>query len=262
LTISGQIVGSGAWGIVLESTDGSGATEKLVEEPNTEVYSAGWLPGGRTHVMWRSERPGSTIRRSDPGQPVRTLLQQKSGTRFATVSPDRQWVAYETASSGPSHVFVLSTDGGGPVQVSARTADAPRWSHDGKTLFFKSGASMWAVDVRTTGQEIDFVNERKLFDGEVAREYVVAPNGDFYTMVPAPEIAYQRHIQIRTRWLDDVERMMRGAKSPRLTSKPDVTSGDVDPAPCFRGHADTYPRLLPIFTSRPKPFSRRERRDR
>jgi serine/threonine-protein kinase len=212
LTVSGQVVGSGAWGIVLESTDGSGATEKLVEEPNAEVYSAGWLPGGRTHVMWRSERPGSTIRRSDPGQPVRTLLQQESGTRFATVSPDGGWVAYETASAGPSHVFVMSTDRGAPVQVSARTAENPRWSHDGKTLFFRSGESVMAVDVRTTGQEIDFVNERRLFDGGVAREYDVASNGDFYTMVPAPEIAYQRHIQLRTQWFDEVERMMRGAK--------------------------------------------------
>jgi Tol biopolymer transport system component len=205
------MVGSGAWGIFLESTDGSGASEKLVEEPDTEVYSAGWLPGG-PHVTWRSERPGSTIRRSDPGQPVRTLLQQESGTRFASVSPDGRWVTYETTSAGPSHVFVMSTDRGGPVQVSARPAEVPRWSHDGKTLFFKSGASMWAVDVRTTGQESDFVNERKLFDGEIAREYDVAPNGDFFTMLPAPEIAYQRHIQLRTQWFDEVERVMRGAK--------------------------------------------------
>jgi dipeptidyl aminopeptidase/acylaminoacyl peptidase len=136
-------------------------------------------------------------------------VEENTGVR---VSPDGRWVAYETTSTGPSHVFVMSTDGGGPVQVSARTAEVPRWSHDGKTLFFKSDASMVAVDVRTTFQEIDFVNERKLFDGEIAREYDVAPNGDFYTMVPAPEIAYQRQIQIRTRWFEEVERMMRGAK--------------------------------------------------
>jgi Tol biopolymer transport system component len=212
LTISGQIVGSGAWGIFLESTDGSGATERVVEEPNNEVFSAGWLPGGRAQVTWRTEIGGSTIRRSDPGQPVRTLLQQESFTRFARVSPDGRWVAYETTSTGPSHVFVMPTDGGGPVQVSARTAEVPRWSHGGKTLFFKSGASMMAVDVRTAGQEIDFVNERKLFDAEIAREYDVTPNGDFFTMLPAPEIAYQRHIQIRTQWFEEVERMMRGAK--------------------------------------------------
>ena len=40
----------------------------------------------------------------------------------------------------------------------------------------------------------------------------VAPNGDFYTMLPAPDVAYQKHIQIRTRWFDEVERVMRVAK--------------------------------------------------
>jgi hypothetical protein len=38
------------------------------------------------------------------------------------------------------------------------------------------------------------------------------PEPQFYTMLPAPEIAYQRHIQIRTRWFEEVERMMRRAK--------------------------------------------------
>ena len=70
---------------------------------------------------------------------------------------------------------------------------------------------MIAVDVQMAAQ-IDCVNERKLFDREIAREYDVAPNGDFYTMLPAPEVAYQRHIQIRTRWFDEVERVMRGAR--------------------------------------------------
>ena len=70
---------------------------------------------------------------------------------------------------------------------------------------------MMVVDVQIAGEQIDFVNERKLFDAEFAREYDVAPNGDIYTMVPAPEMAYQRVIQIRTRMFDEIERVMRAA---------------------------------------------------
>jgi Tol biopolymer transport system component len=136
------------------------------------VISAGWLPGDRTHLTWRSTGAGnSTILRNDLGQPARTLLEQKSSTRFARVSPDGRWLAYETTATGPSHVFVMSTEGGSQVQVSVRAAEVPRWSHDGKQLFFKSGDSIVAVDVPATGEQIDFVNERKLFDGEIAREY-------------------------------------------------------------------------------------------
>jgi hypothetical protein len=67
-----------------------------------------------------------------------------------------------------------------------------------------------AVDVHTVKDGIDFTNERKLFDGDIARDYDVAPNGDIFTMAPAPEIAYQKHVQLRTRWFDEVQRVMRG----------------------------------------------------
>jgi hypothetical protein len=211
LTVAGPVGGSGAWGIFLEPIDGGSAPEQLAEELRSEVFTAGWLPDASAHFTWRSEPGGSSILRTEAGLPPKPLLQHKSSTRYARVSPDGRWLAYETTSTGPSHVSVMSTAGGGErVQVSARTAEAPRWSRDGKQLFFRSGASMMAVDIRTTGGQIDFVNERKLFDGEMAREYDVAPNGDFYSMVPAPDIAYQRQIQIRTRWFDEVERAVRG----------------------------------------------------
>ena len=64
--------------------------------------------------------------------------------------------------------------------MSAREANAPRWCHDG----------------------------RQLFDTEIARDYDIAANGDIYTMVPAPDTAHQRYIQLRTRWFEEVERIV------------------------------------------------------
>jgi hypothetical protein len=96
--------------------------------------------------------------------------------------------------------------------VSPRPGEAPRWSHDGRQLFFRSGTAMMTVEVRETGDRIDLGPERKLFDAEMTGEYVVAPNGDFYTLAPVPGVAFQTHIQLRTRWFDEVDRVMRGAQ--------------------------------------------------
>jgi len=74
---------------------------------------------------------------------------------------------------------------------------------------------MMAVDVRESGEQIDFGTERKLFDAAMASEFDVAPNGDFYTMAPVPGAATQTHIQLRTRWFDEVDRVMRGARHQR-----------------------------------------------
>ena len=212
LAISGNRRGTSAWGVMTDPLDGVTSPEQLIDEPVIEIFTAGWLPGTRTHIVWISLQPGATIARKDPGQPMKTIAKDAGTIRAMRISPNGRWLAYDSTSTGPTHVSVVSAAGGELLPVSARAADTPRWSHDGRQLFFRSGTAIMAVDVREEGDRIDFVNERKLFDGDIAREYDVAPNGDFYTVVPAPDIAYQRHIQLRTRWFDEVERVMRGGK--------------------------------------------------
>ena len=110
-------------------------------------------------------------------------------------------------------MYVVSISGKGErVAVSPRPGDSPRWSHDGRQLFFRTGTAMMAVDVGRTGEQIELGAERKLFDAEMASEYAVGPSGDFYTLAPVPGAATQTHIQLRTRWFDEVDRLMRGSE--------------------------------------------------
>ena len=208
---SGPLTGSSAWAIVVEALDG-GSSETLISQPPNEVFTAGWLPGGRTHIAWDSRGQYSAgILRKDEGQPPQTILTERGNIRTVRISPSGGWLAYDSSVSGPFHVYVASISGKGErLQVSPRPAEAPRWSHDGRQLFFRSGTAMMAVDVRETGEQIDLGPERKLFDAAMAWEYAVAPNGDFYTLAPVPGTAFQTHIQLRTRWFDDVDRLMRG----------------------------------------------------
>jgi dipeptidyl aminopeptidase/acylaminoacyl peptidase len=212
LALSGLLVESSTWGIVVDPVH-EGRSEPLISEPIDEVFTAGWLPGGRSHVAWKNGPNGASIVRRDEGQPPQTILTGPGSIRSVRISPDGRWLAYESSDSGPFHVHVVSSTGKGDrLQVSPRPSDAPRWSHDGKQLFFRRGTAMMAVDVRSTGEQIDLGAERKLFDAEMASEYAVAPNGDFYTLTPVPGVSTQTHIQLKTRWFDDVERLMKGSK--------------------------------------------------
>jgi eukaryotic-like serine/threonine-protein kinase len=216
LAASGPLMGSTAWAVVAESLDGS-SKDSLISEPPHEVFTAGWLPGGRTHIAWitSSERSASIVRKDD-GQPLQTVLTEGGIVRTVRISPDGRWLAYDSSVSGPFHVYVTSISGKGErMQVSPRPGEAPRWSHDGRQLFFRNGEAMMAVDVQSKGEQIEIGAERKLFDAAMAWEYDVAPNGDFYTLAPVPGAAFQTHIQLRTRWLEDVDRLMRGTQQRR-----------------------------------------------
>jgi hypothetical protein len=95
------------------------------------------------------------------------------------------------------------------VAVNARGGEAPRWSRDGRQLFFRRDGAVLAVDVTATEGDIHFGPERKLFEWEVSREYDVSPSGEFYSMEPVPGAAQQTSIQVRTRWFEEVARLVR-----------------------------------------------------
>ncbi len=54
---SGALQGSHVWAVVAEALDGS-SKERMFDDAVREIFSAGWLPGGRTHIAWTSEPNG------------------------------------------------------------------------------------------------------------------------------------------------------------------------------------------------------------
>src|SRR5215472_17113811 len=67
------------------------------------------------------------------------------------VSPDGKWVAYESNESGKPEVYVVPASGdGGRSTVSTIGGRAPKWSHNGRGLFYvevSGPAQLMAVDV-------------------------------------------------------------------------------------------------------------------
>ena len=112
---------------------------------------------------------------------------------------------------GPFQVYVMSITGkGARVAVTARGGQAPRWSRDGRRLFFRRGGALIAVEIDVSGgAEIHFGPERKVLEWDTAGEYDVAATGEFYSMEPAPGAAHQTSIQLRTGWFAEVDRLVQ-----------------------------------------------------
>ena len=126
---------------------------------------------------------------------------------FASFSPDSRWVVYTSDASGMTAVYVAPVEGGPTVHrwpISSGSGFEPRFSPDGKTIYYRSAASEWmAVDVRFTNEKLEAGTPKALFvlpsiDWPYMRNIMeVLPNGSGFMTVHPPSTAVTS-IRIRT----------------------------------------------------------------
>jgi serine/threonine-protein kinase len=124
---------------------------------------------------------------------VMPLLVDPSFNLSIALSPDGRWLAYGSNESAEQYeVFVASfPDMRSKRQVSSGGATEPRWSRNGRELYFVSGGRLMAAPV-TPGPALQVGNPRPLFSVEGYRrarnhpQYDVAPDGRFVMIREAP----------------------------------------------------------------------------
>jgi len=115
-------------------------------------------------------------KRDRTAQPFRSGSFNEELPRF---SPDDRWIAYQSDELGQSEIYVVPYPGPGPTcKVSSSGGAEPRWSEDGRELFYRQGSGAMVVDVADSS----FCNAtpRLLFDGLEQWSWDVSPEGDFF----------------------------------------------------------------------------------
>jgi Tol biopolymer transport system component len=146
-----------------------------------------WLQDGKSIVYASGADAGTDVGRftlSGGGAP-QPLVHLATVLPASHVSPDAHWMAYTAPESGMLQVFVTSfPDARGRWRISPSGGNEPRWSRDGRDLFYLSAdRKLMMVTVRR-GPRFAAGAAMKLLDRPVA-DYAVGRDGRFLIEIPA-----------------------------------------------------------------------------
>jgi Tol biopolymer transport system component len=80
------------------------------------------------------------------------LVNTQFSEGYPSFSPDGKFIAYFSNEAGERQIYVQSLQNSGKWQISSSEGSRPRWSRDGKKLFYMAeGRKLMSVDVNTNG---------------------------------------------------------------------------------------------------------------
>jgi serine/threonine protein kinase len=136
------------------------AEEKVLLETPESQFPQDWSADGRSLLyaaigpktgrdLWVMDMNASA---SNP-QTRRAVVNTPAEERLAQFDPSGRWIAYETNASGQFEIVVQPfPDPGGKWQVSTNGGTQPRWSADGRELYFVGpDGDLMAVQILTAG---------------------------------------------------------------------------------------------------------------
>jgi hypothetical protein len=147
---------------------GGGTSEALYKDTNlTWRDPVGWTPDGT--FAWIEGAAGTTelnIWQMPAGQPARAkpFLEGAGHNPEARLSRDGRWIAYASDQSGDFDIIVQPFPSGGQrYTASLHGGRFPRWSADGRELFYLSRDFAQLMAVSVTGDPPAFGTPRELF---------------------------------------------------------------------------------------------------
>jgi serine/threonine-protein kinase len=219
-------------GMVWLPADGRGSPQPLNHRGPRAQFPSSWSVDNVLAFVTRGGDPGGADNgigvwtlQMDNSSPAEAFVQTGMDSESPAFSPDGKWLAYSTystavpADSGPPDVYVRPYPEGTPVQrISADGGWSPKWSRDGRRLFYKTleppadrETQRWMVVDVTTAPTFTRSRPRPLFAGPYLNtgaiaNYDVDATDERFIVVQRLEMAPQpvTHIELVVNWFEEL----------------------------------------------------------
>jgi serine/threonine protein kinase/Tol biopolymer transport system component len=197
----------------LRPVAGNGQEESVFVVQRGGYRPSSWSPDGK-YLIFRASVPETGLDLwllpfSD--RKPRPLLETKFNEQHAQISPDGNWLAYQSDESGNNEVYVtkfpMNQSGLQPARswrISVGGGTNPDWRGDSKELYFVSGNKLMAVKVNG-GAEFQAGTPQSLFEIE-GTNYAPSKDGQRFLVSVVTEKAAAPPINVVLNWTAEVRK--------------------------------------------------------
>jgi Tol biopolymer transport system component len=205
---------SGAPRIYIRRADGTGDRDSLPSRSDSFCGPVDWSADG-TRILARVNSAQGlwdiVVYTAPFHDPPRPFAATPFIERWASISPDGRWIAYESNETGRFEIFVRPADGSpGRWQVSARGGRYPLWRRDGKELFFQApdqsivSAAIHAQSGFAADTPVALFHHELATLGYTGRPWSVSPDGQRF-LLTVPALSSERpHFDVWVNWAESL----------------------------------------------------------
>jgi len=203
----------GPYNIYWKTLDGSRPDEPLLRGEGTK-YPFSWSADDRMLAFVRiNPRTFQDILLLSDQAKEEPFLVTPFPEGAPTFSPDGRWLAYVSAESGRTEVYVRPVPGPGQKwTISADGGSEPVWTRNGRQLFYRRGNAVFAVEVQTA-PTFSAGRPRQLFEKSYETSLGFFPNYDatadgarLLMVKEADSLPNPVQINVVLNWLDELTR--------------------------------------------------------
>ena len=199
--------------------DGSREAESLLTLSGRHYIKA-ILPDGETVVFDSNlQTVNGAINKSllKAGSQIVPVLSHTFNERAAALSPDGRWLAYQSNESGRPEIYVRDlSEAGGRWPISTAGGQEPRWSADGRELYYRNNGVMMVASIDIQGglrasTPKTLFNEVYDLRSNSGETYDVDPrSGRFLLIRPTKEDVSSAQVRVVLNWFSELRKLVPG----------------------------------------------------
>jgi len=201
--------------IFIKPSNGIGKEKKIVSV-ESESYLDQWTKDGKYLILEGAKKGREFNITAIPlkgGKKKWDYLDSKYDEYGGNVSPDGKWMAYLSKESGSYQIYVSSfPEKIGKWQITTDGGEEPRWSPDGKTIYYKNDTNLMSVPISfsptfTPGIPKVVITDFPLLSAASGISYDISNDGKYFiTTAPLKEGEF-KNISVVLNWTEEVKKL-------------------------------------------------------